>query len=291
MFLLRSYSSTEGTREPGKADRKERQGGCVSASSESGLGGPGWQGPRAGHRHTPVPPVGPAGDSGQTDTSVLSLGPHLKHHHPHHYKPPAERYWAALRARLNPEWVWKLAQPPKDWPCPLGGIRPFLEDLPPLPNNRRALNAPSTLENAPRKPGTRSEPCEGGGGVGGTGSCDNGRQVAQPCSASNSCLHVWWSSSSAGLRCPGICTNKFLKEAIYTRNRPALLRKHTVTHWTLEITFLIGFARSTEEYPDFYVLIFIQRFLKMIFFFTSPVGFFFPTEKSVNPKYCPLVWT
>lgn len=43
----------------------------------------------------------------------------------------------------------------------------------------------------------------------------------------------------------------------------------------LEITLLIGFARSTEEYADFYVLTFIQRFLKMNFFFKSPVGFFF----------------
>ena len=82
----------EGTRELGKAEKKERRGGCVSASSESGPAGPGWHGPWAGHRHTPVPPVGLAGDGGRTDTSVLSLGPHLKHRHPHHYKPPAERY-------------------------------------------------------------------------------------------------------------------------------------------------------------------------------------------------------
>ena len=265
----------EGTREPGKAERKERQGGCVSASSESGPGGPGWQGPREGHRHTPVPPVGPAGDSSRTDRSVLSLGPHLKHRHPHHYKPPAERYWAALRACVNPEQVWKLAQPPKDWPCPLGGIRPFLEDRPPLPNNRRALNALSTLENAPRKPGTRSEPCEGGGSVGG-GQVPVTMDDTQPSPVPLlilACLcgeappmQVWDVPEFAPTSSPK-------KPFTHVIGLPVVSIQLLTEH--LEITLLIGFARSTEEYADFYVLTFIQRFLKMNFFFKSPVGFFF----------------
>lgn len=182
----------EGTRELGKAEKKERQGGCVSASSESGPAGPGWHGLWAGHRRTPVPPVGLAGDGGRTDTSVLSLGPHLKHRHPHHYKPPAERYWAALRARLNPKRVWKLAQPPKDWPCPLGGIRPFPEDRLPLHNNRGALNTLSALENVPQNQGPAVSLAKAGVKRG-WGGWDRfpWQHTAQPCSTSNSCLPVW----------------------------------------------------------------------------------------------------
>lgn len=39
--------------------------------------------------------VHPAGESVTTDWCVcsVSLGPHLKHRHSHHYKPPPERYW------------------------------------------------------------------------------------------------------------------------------------------------------------------------------------------------------
>lgn len=80
---------------------------------------------------------------------------------------------------------------------------------------------------------------------------------------------------NAGLTCPRICINRFSKEAIYTiytRNRPA--RKQLLTEH-LEIKLLIWFARSTEEYPDFYALIFIQRFLKMNFLFLITCGFFF----------------